>query len=108
MAPHPCAHCGELVPKGQRCPTCKAARADRGAGSTTARGYGAAWQKRSARILRRDGYQCQLRLTGCKGLATTTDHVVPKSAGGTDADSNLVAACRPCNSKKRARLVMVD
>ncbi|MEU8379766.1 HNH endonuclease signature motif containing protein [Streptosporangium sp. NPDC048865] len=30
----------------------------------------------------------------------TCDHVVPKSAGGTDEWSNLTVRCRSCNSAK--------
>ena len=33
----------------------------------------------------------------------TIDHVVPRSRGGTDELSNLVLACRRCNSAKGAR-----
>jgi 5-methylcytosine-specific restriction endonuclease McrA len=34
------------------------------------------------------------------------DHVVPKSRGGTDAESNLVAACEDCNRGKGATTEM--
>lgn len=30
----------------------------------------------------------------------TVDHIIPKSAGGTDAESNLIACCKECNAKK--------
>jgi 5-methylcytosine-specific restriction endonuclease McrA len=30
----------------------------------------------------------------------TLDHVVPRSKGGTDDESNLVVACYPCNQRK--------
>lgn len=30
----------------------------------------------------------------------TLDHVIPKSQGGTDYESNLVVACYPCNQRK--------
>lgn len=33
------------------------------------------------------------------------DHVVPVSKGGTNDRANLTAACRACNSSKRARSV---
>jgi 5-methylcytosine-specific restriction protein A len=31
----------------------------------------------------------------------TVDHKIPVSRGGTDALDNLIAACKPCNSRKR-------
>lgn len=34
-----------------------------------------------------------------------TDHVIPRSRGGTDRFENLVLACLPCNSLKGARLL---
>ena len=37
--------------------------------------------------------------------ALVLDHVVPVSAGGSGNDSNLVPACRPCNTSKRAQPV---
>jgi 5-methylcytosine-specific restriction endonuclease McrA len=68
-------------------------------GTTTQRGYGWRWQRLSAIVLRRDGYVCR----HCGGRATTADHVVPRSKGGTDALDNLVAACRSCNGSKGNR-----
>lgn len=56
------------------------------------------------RVLFRDGYECQLRLDCCTGLATTVDHIVPKSKGGRDTPANLQAACAPCNAAKGARV----
>ncbi len=34
-------------------------------------------------------------------VAQALDHVVAVTAGGTDDDSNLVAACKPCNERRR-------
>ena len=34
----------------------------------------------------------------------TADHVVPRSKGGDDSDSNLVVACFKCNYEKGDRL----
>ena len=31
----------------------------------------------------------------------TVDHIVPKIAGGTDRDDNLVTSCYFCNTRKR-------
>ena len=42
----------------------------------------------------------------CGGLATTIDHVVPLSRGGTNFEGNLVSACRRCNSAKCDRLLI--
>ena len=36
----------------------------------------------------------------CGGKATTRDHVVPRSRGGTNKPQNLVPACEPCNKAK--------
>jgi 5-methylcytosine-specific restriction endonuclease McrA len=68
-------------------------------GTTTARGYGWRWQRLSAAVLRRDRHVCRY----CGGHATTADHIVPKSKGGTDSMNNLVAACRSCNGSKGDR-----
>lgn len=49
-------------------------------------------------VLRRDDYTCRY----CRSTenALTVDHVVPSALGGTDEPSNLVAACKDCNSGK--------
>ena len=41
----------------------------------------------------------------CGQEATTVDHVIPISKGGTDEAQNMVAACNPCNSGKRDRMI---
>lgn len=54
-------------------------------------------------VLRRDGfrcYYCGVRGNETTGDGLTIDHVVPKSLGGTDEPTNLVAACGDCNSGK--------
>lgn len=40
---------------------------------------------------------------GCDREATALDHVFPVSRGGKSRPSNLVPACKPCNSRKHAR-----
>lgn len=47
----------------------------------------------------RDNFQCQY----CGRPAENVDHVVPKSRGGAHTWDNVVAACRPCNSRKENR-----
>lgn len=39
----------------------------------------------------------------CRGVATTIDHVTPRSRGGRNTWKNLVAACSPCNRRKANR-----
>lgn len=36
----------------------------------------------------------------CGKDATSTDHVIPRSWGGTDEPENLVPACKSCNCRK--------
>ena len=52
-----------------------------------------------AGVLRRDGRRCAY----CPRRADTIDHVVPRSRGGEHVWDNVVAACRPCNLRKRDR-----
>jgi 5-methylcytosine-specific restriction endonuclease McrA len=51
-------------------------------------------------ILRRDGHHCRYCGLGSDEVTITVDHVIPTALGGTDDPSNLVAACRDCNSGK--------
>lgn len=55
---------------------------------------GRPWQRIKARIVERDHGICHL--CGLPG-ATTADHVIPHSRGGTDAYDNLAAAHIDCN-----------
>lgn len=63
-----------------------------------------AYQKRGisaskrTRIWCRDLHECQY--CGARDKPLTIDHVIPESRGGTDDDSNLVTACKSCNSSK--------
>lgn len=52
-------------------------------------------------VFARDGSRCQY----CTGPAESIDHVVPRSRGGEHVWENVVAACRPCNARKRDRLL---
>ena len=52
-------------------------------------------------ILRRDSYTCQY--CGRRSTELTLDHVLPRSRGGPGSWDNLVAACRPCNLRKKNR-----
>ena len=50
-------------------------------------------------VLVRDNFECQY----CGRPAENVDHVVPRSRGGLHTWENVVAACRPCNSRKENR-----
>jgi 5-methylcytosine-specific restriction endonuclease McrA len=52
-------------------------------------------------VMARDGGLCQY----CGSRADSIDHVVPRSKGGEHTWENVVAACRPCNVRKRDRLL---
>lgn len=52
-------------------------------------------------ILKRDNYTCQY--CGARGVPMTTDHIIPKKAGGIDSWENLVCACTKCNNLKGNR-----
>lgn len=80
------------------------ARVDR-AGSTTQRGYGAAWQRLRMAILDRDHHMC--KCVECKRIgrvrpAHEVDHIIAKAKGGTDAPGNLQAINRDCHRAKTA------
>jgi 5-methylcytosine-specific restriction endonuclease McrA len=50
-------------------------------------------------VLVRDDFECQY----CGAAAENVDHIIPRSRGGTHSWNNVVAACRPCNSRKENR-----
>src|SRR5258706_13744299 len=52
-------------------------------------------------VMARDGGLCQY----CGSRADSIDHVVPRSKGGAHTWENVVAACRPCNVRKRDRML---
>ena len=52
-------------------------------------------------VMARDGPRCQY----CGAHADSIDHVVPRSRGGLHTWDNVVAACRPCNVRKRDRML---
>jgi len=51
-------------------------------------------------VIRRDGNTCQYCGSPDR---ITIDHVMPRSRGGKDTWTNLVAACVPCNNRKGNR-----
>ncbi|MDR3663717.1 MAG: HNH endonuclease [Mycobacterium sp.] len=70
----------------------------------TKRSGTSAHQTRRLRVLRRDGYRCQIGYTGiCLGTANELDHIIPIGEGGADTDENGQAACRACQLAKATR-----
>lgn len=51
-------------------------------------------------VLRRDNHACRYCGACAPDVPLTVDHVIPVALGGSDDPSNLVAACRACNSGK--------
>jgi 5-methylcytosine-specific restriction endonuclease McrA len=56
-------------------------------------------------ILLRDENRCQYCANHFQYADLTIDHVVPRSKGGLSKWNNVVAACKPCNQKKRDFLI---
>ncbi|MFQ6392851.1 HNH endonuclease [Nocardia sp. KC 131] len=52
-----------------------------------------------AGVLRRDSHRCGY----CAERARTVDHIRPRSRGGPNTWSNLIACCAPCNTIKADR-----
>ena len=53
-------------------------------------------------VLRRDNHACRYCGIAAPQVVLTVDHVIPVTLGGSDEPSNLVAACRDCNTGKSA------
>jgi len=49
--------------------------------------------------LKRDHHTC----LWCGRPATTVDHIIPSSKGGSDLPQNLLASCSECNTKRGNR-----
>lgn len=71
---------------------------------------GASWEANRLFTLNRDGWICQYCHKALEGDDATADHIVSKERwkregrpGDVNDPSNLVAACRSCNSSKGDR-----
>ena len=67
------------------------------------RGYDSNWYKIRARVLKRDNHLCQCddcKINGIYLPANEVDHIIPKSRGGTDDYTNLMAINTECHKKK--------
>ncbi|NQZ14642.1 MAG: HNH endonuclease [Alphaproteobacteria bacterium] len=52
----------------------------------------------------RDGWTCQYCTKPFKTNQLTFDHVIPRSRGGKTSWDNIVASCKPCNTRKGAKM----
>lgn len=62
-------------------------------------------QRRRRTIIERDKGRCYLCGSYPPVEEIEIDHVIPKSKGGGDHDSNLAVACATCNRSKGARML---
>jgi 5-methylcytosine-specific restriction endonuclease McrA len=58
------------------------------------------WKMKRRIVLFRDRGRCRYCLDKLTSKTFTVDHVLPSSAGGTNAFANLVACCKYCNKYK--------
>jgi len=63
------------------------------------------WREIRKRIIARDQV-CQL--CGLDEGQMHIDHIIPKSKGGSDIDSNLRLLCKSCNLRRGARFFDTD
>ena len=93
--------CPALVDKPGYCDKHKKKAWIRKEGTTTQRGYGAAWRKTRELVIRRDLGLCQPcqrnnRVTAFNAI----DHIIPKAKGGSDDLNNLQCICNECHKHK--------
>lgn len=56
-------------------------------------------------ILQRDFYTCQYCGASAPTVTLHVDHILPRSAGGSNDRSNLITACLECNLGKAAAII---
>ncbi len=54
------------------------------------------------------GGECQYCKKEIKYSLATKDHMMPKSKGGNNHDSNIVLACKRCNNRKASKFPFFD
>lgn len=58
-------------------------------------------------ILERDRFTCQYCGRSAPEVTLEIDHIHPQSKGGKEISTNLITACRDCNSSKNNRIIKV-
>jgi hypothetical protein len=56
-------------------------------------------------ILAKSDHLCYLCGISLTPVTMRTEHIIPLALGGSHTDSNIAAACTPCNSRKGTRFV---
>ena len=107
-AGRPCAWpgCAVIVHDGRFCEEHqkrKQKQQDAERGSAAVRGYDARWRRMRVRSLRKHPLCIECERLGYTTPATDVDHIRPRSAGGSDEESNLQALCHQHHSAKTLR-----
>ena len=71
-------------------------------GTAAARGYGARWQQLRSRVLSQHPLCADCAKRNVVTAATDVHHIAAKRDGGQDEESNLMALCHACHSKRTA------
>jgi 5-methylcytosine-specific restriction endonuclease McrA len=58
------------------------------------------WRRTRQKVLRRCYYRCELHLEGCQGTAMIADHVIERTMGGSDDETNLRGVCVSCHNRR--------
>lgn len=58
-----------------------------------------------ANVFLRDGFRCQYCANTFAPINLTYDHLIPRAVGGKTNWTNIVSACRRCNSSKGKKLI---
>lgn len=98
-----CPGCGTRTRTPGRCPACKRKHQrerDQLRGSSSQRGYGAAWRKLRAAVIQAQPYCTFCGHTGSTDNPLSVDHIKPRVEGGTDDPSNLRVLCLAHNRRR--------
>lgn len=89
-----CAACGHDSNQQRR------TRYDNQRGNAAERGYDYRWRKLRGMVLRHTPLCADCAAEGRTTQATEVHHIVARRDGGQDEESNLMALCKSCHSKR--------